>query len=121
MRRTKQKTQETLEEANKLKTNPVKPAGKEYSVFDRTRTQKIVSELLEKVSDVSVVADSLSALTTEADFDPMEIQLDGLTLQKIQQGAYVDLRKLMPRDSIGDDADEEDLHWVIQDGTPKLK
>lgn len=119
VRRTKQKTRDEVEEADKL--NPAKPPGKEITLFSNTNSQKVLSELLRKGSDMSMIADSLSALTTEAEFDPLEVQLDGMTLQKIQQGAYVDLRKLLPRDSIGDDAEDDDLHWVLQDGTPKLK
>lgn len=121
VRRTKQRMADEVNEANKLKSNPVKPPGKNITMFDNNKSQQIISELLSKGSDVSIIADTLSALTTEADFDPLEVQLDSLTLQKIKQGGYVDLRKLLPRETIGDDAEEDDLHWVLQDGTPKLR
>lgn len=120
VRRTKQKARDEVEEATKLRTNPVKPAGKDLTSIQGDQ-QRLMNELLSRNSNISVIAESLSALTTDAEFDPLEIQLDGLTLQKIQQGAYVDLRKLIQRDTIGDDAEEDDLHWVLQDGTPKLK
>lgn len=120
VRRTKEASREVQEEASALRIHPVKPAGK--SVELRTNDiDQLLGEIRNKGSDLSVLADSLNALSTEGEFDPLTVQLDNGTIEKIGRGAYVDLRRLIPRESIGDDVDEDDLHWVIQDGTPKLK
>lgn len=121
VRRTKQAATEMLNKARNDKISAAKPPGKTYSRFDDGEETVMTEDLVIKASNLSMLADSLNALSSEGEFDPLTVQLDGQTLEKIRKGAYVDLRRLLPRETIGDDADEDELHWVMQDGTPKLR
>lgn len=123
VKRTKQKSQELIEDARKQKSNPAVPPGRSHytTPLINERTNSFLNDLQAQGSNLTVLADSLNALSTEGEFDPLTVQLDNQVLKKIEDGAYVDLRRLVPRDTVGDDADEDDLHWVLQDGTPKLR
>lgn len=127
IRRTKQRAQEGIQQAIANRVQAAKPPGESnFDAKNKSRegtnnSRHIIASLQDKDSDLSLLLDSINSLSTEGEFDPLAVQLDHLTKEKIERGEYVDLRKLVPRDLIGDDADEDELHWVMQDGTPRLR
>lgn len=126
-RRTKEAAQKQLSQAKADKIGAAKPPGKTQDQdFSSSAEQarivgEAVSQLQHRDSDLSLLVENINSLTAEGEFDPLTVQLDGLTLDKIERGAYVDLRKLLPKETLGDDEDEDELHWVMQGGTPKLR
>lgn len=118
VKRTRKQSKELLDQAVANRTEAAKPAGE--SDIHIVQSQHIIASLRDKGSDLSVLLESLNAFTSHDDFDPLTVQLDKVTLEKVGRGAYVDLRRLLPKESLGDD-DEEEMHWVMQEGTPKLK
>lgn len=126
VKRTKRQAKDMLDQATANRVQAAKPPGESIKSFQGESTgaeagAHIISSLRSKGSDLSVLLDGLNSLTSEGEFDPLTVQLDQGTLEIISKGGYVDLRHLVPRESLGDEADEEELHWVIQEGTPKLK
>lgn len=89
VKRMKQVAADQLEQAKMNKEIAAKPPGKSFELQvtnaddQESQAMDLVSNLIRKDSDLSTLVESLNSLTAEGEFDPLTVQLDGITQDKI--------------------------------------
>lgn len=108
-RSVKRQTDQRIVQAERTRTDAIKPEGR-------------VLDLLKSLGgEFEKLAVDIQTIRCDNEFDPMAAEIDDQTYQAIQQGKYVDLKRLLPKDNLF--AEEESTKYHItdgEDGTPRF-
>ena len=116
MEEAQKRTKHTVVEAEKFRASIANPTGMTYHTFNAHESEEY-NQNLEVVGtpNPGLVVDG--AGLSDNDFFHLTCHIDPNLRSKIEQGAYVDLEKLLPKDKVKNRiSDDTRLEWVHRNG-----
>lgn len=110
-RSVKRQTAQRIEQADRTKTEAIKPEGKVYEVL-----KSLGGEFAQLAIDIQTIRN-------DNEFDPLAAEIDEITTQEMKTGKYVDLKKLLPKETFFEEEEEDCRYQLAEDksgGPPKI-
>ena len=112
----KQRTERLLAEAEKFKATIVQPTGMVNTMLLDKVSPQIPSGLNNLVQGIQIIGEGVS----DDDFFHLMCHLQPGLIHKIENGEYMELEKLLPKDKNSRSDDKNRLEWVQHEGNTFL-
>ena len=106
------RTERTILEAEKFRSR-VEPPGNEIFLQD-IGTGSVEGKSGNNTNTLNML--NIGSGVSDDDFFHLTCHIDPNLIHKIEKGEFVELEKLLPKDKIGKNNDENRLEWVQRDG-----